>query len=296
MSKTIPRSDLTPAAINGVELCVQTFGGAADAAIVLIGGAAAAMDYWEDDFCEELAAGKRFVIRYDARDTGGSTHYKPGAPSYTVRDLMLDVLGVAGHFQLARVHLAGISMGATLALLAALEQPKRMASLTLLSTSPGGPGGPDSPNPDLPPISEKLAAFFAADSDELTDWTDRASSLDRLIADERLFAGTHPYDEAARRALLGRIFDRTQNMASSAINHWKLESGTTRLRPQLKALDIPTLIFHGSEDPLFPIGHGRALAQELPRARLIELPGVGHEYPPRPLWPRIIPAILEHTS
>ena len=66
--------------VNGAELCVQTFGERSDPAILLVMGAAAAMDYWEDDFCARLAAGPRYVVRYDHRDTGRSTSYPPGQP------------------------------------------------------------------------------------------------------------------------------------------------------------------------------------------------------------------------
>src|SRR5207244_202105 len=78
--------------VNGVELCVGTFGAPADPAILLIMGSSASMDWWEDELCERLAAGSRFVIRYDHRDTGRSVSYEPGAPGYTLRDLTADAV------------------------------------------------------------------------------------------------------------------------------------------------------------------------------------------------------------
>lgn len=80
---------------NGVDLCAQTFGDPIDPAILLIMGTACSMDWWEDEFCERLAAGPRFVIRYDHRDTGRSVSYEPGAPQYTLRDLAADDVGAA---------------------------------------------------------------------------------------------------------------------------------------------------------------------------------------------------------
>ena len=79
---------------NGVDLCVQTFGEAGDPAILLIGGAESSMDWWEDGFCELLASGRRFVIRYDLRDTGQSVSYEPGAPGYDGSDLVADAVGL----------------------------------------------------------------------------------------------------------------------------------------------------------------------------------------------------------
>ncbi|MGH3146239.1 MAG: GNAT family N-acetyltransferase, partial [Rubrobacter sp.] len=83
-SKVRPtKSDEQIVRANGVDLCVQTFGDRTDPAILLVAGTACSMDWWEDEFCELLAAGSRFVIRYDHRDTGRSVSYEPGAPPYT---------------------------------------------------------------------------------------------------------------------------------------------------------------------------------------------------------------------
>ena len=93
---------------NGVDLCVETFGDRADPAILLVMGAAASMDWWEDDFCARLAAGPRYVIRYDHRDTGQSTSYPPGAPGYTGDDLVADAVGPARRRSAwARAHVVG---------------------------------------------------------------------------------------------------------------------------------------------------------------------------------------------
>ncbi len=69
-----------------------------------------------------------------------------------------------------------------------------------------------------------------------------------------------------------------------------------RWRERLGEIDVPTLIIHGTEDPLFPYGNALALEKEIPDARLLPLERVGHETPPRALWDVVVPAILEHTS
>jgi pimeloyl-ACP methyl ester carboxylesterase len=97
------------------------------------------------------------------------------------------------------------------------------------------------------------------------------------------------------RALVGRIVDRTVNIASSMTNHWLLEGGES-VRPRLGEIRAPTLVLQGTEDPLFPYGHGEALTAEIPGARLLPLKGVGHEMPPRPLWDPVVAAILDHTA
>jgi len=121
---------------------VQTFGYAGDPAILLIMGAAASMDWWEDGFCERLAVGRRFVIRYDHRDTGRSVSYQRGAPPYALRDLAADAVGLLDAFSLARAYLVGFSMGGAIAQLVTLDHRGRVESLTLIATSPAGPGDP----------------------------------------------------------------------------------------------------------------------------------------------------------
>jgi pimeloyl-ACP methyl ester carboxylesterase len=125
--------------VNGVDLCVDTTGDAADPAILLISGMGGSMDWWEEEFCQRLAAGGRFVIRYDHRDTGQSVSYPAGAPGYTGADLAADVVGVLDAVGRRSAHLAGISMGGALAQRVALAHPDRVDSLVLISTSPGEP-------------------------------------------------------------------------------------------------------------------------------------------------------------
>jgi pimeloyl-ACP methyl ester carboxylesterase len=116
---------------NGVALCLEAFGDSANAAILLIAGAGSSMLSWEGEFCERLAAGSRFVIRYDNRDTGRSVSYEPGVPPYTLRDLVADAVGLLDTLGLARAHLVGMSQGAAIAQLVAIDYPDRVTSITL---------------------------------------------------------------------------------------------------------------------------------------------------------------------
>jgi pimeloyl-ACP methyl ester carboxylesterase len=271
---------------NGVELCVQTFGDPESPAILLIGGAATSMDWWEEEFCERLASGPRFVIRYDLRDTGQSVSYEPGPPQYGGPDLVTDAVGLLDALRLARAHVVGMSMGGGIAQRLALDHADRVASLTLIATSPGGA--------DLPPMSDELRAWVEEPPPE-PDWSDRQAVVDYIVEDLRQHAGTLPFDEEEMRAFAGRIVDRTVNIASSMKNHYLLE-GDEPVGPRLGELTAPTLVLHGTEDPLFPYGHAEALAAEIPGARLLPLKGMGHELPPRPIWDQVVAAILDHTA
>ena len=130
----VRRSQPTRVPANGVELCVQTFGEAVEPAILLVAGAASSMDWWEDELCERLAYGPRFVIRYDLRDTGQSVSYEPGAPQYGGQDLVADAVGILDVLRVGRAHVVGISMGGGIAQHLALDHADRVTSLTTTSS------------------------------------------------------------------------------------------------------------------------------------------------------------------
>jgi pimeloyl-ACP methyl ester carboxylesterase len=273
--------------VNGVALCAQTFGSADDPAVLLVMGLAASMLHWEDEFCERLADGSRFVIRYDHRDTGRSVTYPPGAPGYTGDDLVADAAGLLDALGVSRAHLVGLSMGGAIAQLLALDHADRVTSLTLISTSPGT-------GDDLPGMADELRVHFADPPPE-PDWSDREAVIDYLVEDERVYAArSRPFEEAERRELVGRIVDRTTDIAASMKNHWLLDGGES-WRERLGEIRVPTLVLHGTEDPLFPIGHALALENEIPGARLIRLERMGHELPSA-VWDVVVPAILRHTA
>jgi pimeloyl-ACP methyl ester carboxylesterase len=247
------------------------------------------MDWWEEGFCERLAAGPRFVVRYDHRDTGQSISYPPGEPGYSGDDLTDDAVGVLDGFDLRRAHLVGISMGGGIAQEIALDHPDRVASLTLISTTFAVPH-----ELDLPGMTEEGRAAFGALKEP--DWGDRAAVIDYGVAFERACAAGSPhFDEAHTRELWDRVVDRTTNIASSFTNHDLLHDDEGREHRPLSELAVPTLVIHGTRDPLFPPAHGEALAGEIPGAELLSLEGVGHGLP-RSAWDAVVPAILELTA
>jgi pimeloyl-ACP methyl ester carboxylesterase len=269
---------------DGVALCAEAFGDPADPPVLLIMGIGGSMLWWDDAFCAALAAGGRFVVRYDHRDTGRSTSYEPGHPAYTGDDLVADATRVLDGYGIPRAHVVGVSMGGALAQLLALDFPDRVASLVLLSTSPAGPA------PDLPPVAERYRAFLA---NAEVDWSDAGSVLDHRVAEARALGGERPFDRARVRALVTRDIERAVNFAS-ARNHELLEGGA-EWRHRLREVAVPTLVLHGSADPLFPLDHGRALANEIDGARLHVLPGAGHVLDPGD-HDEVVRAILDHTS
>lgn len=275
--------------VHGAQLCLESFGADDDPAVLLIAGMASSMDWWESELCQRLASVGRRVVRYDLRDTGQSASWPAGAPTYTFDDLLADALGLLDALEIARAHVVGLSMGGAIAQLLTLDHPERVVTLTLMSTSPAVPVGQT-----LPPPTPEMSAHFAAPPPE-PDWSDRAAVVEYSLGDLRACAGEF-FDPGRLRALLGQIHDRTTDIAASLQNHQSLPEGAPRPPQTLAAIAVPTLIMHGTEDPLFPFGHAVALAAEIRGARLVPLPGVGHEFPPREVWDLVVPELTAHTG
>ncbi|HEY3877625.1 MAG TPA: alpha/beta fold hydrolase [Trebonia sp.] len=270
----------------GIELCTESFGNPDDAPVLLIAGISASMLWWEEDFCQRLAAGGRFVIRYDHRDTGRSVTDEPGRPGYSGGDLVADAAGILDAYGLRAAHIVGVSAGAAFAQLLALDFAPRVLSLVLISSSPALPG--DYP---LPPAADQFGRFMASAA---VDWSDASSVTEYLVDYSRVLAGgRRPFDEAGTRDLVRRDVGRARDVAARQNHGFISDDG--RSRGPLSSISVPTLVIHGTADPLFPVEHGEALAAEIPGARLLRLLDAGHGVE-RADWPTIIPAILDHTQ
>jgi pimeloyl-ACP methyl ester carboxylesterase len=271
---------------NGVELCTESFGRPADPPILLIMGVGGSMLWWEEGFCRLLAEGRRFVIRYDHRDTGRSVTYEPGRPEYTGADLIADAVGVLDAYGVAAAHVVGVSAGGAFAQLLALAYADRVLSLVLISTSPAAPG-----ERGLPPATERYQQFLESAT---VDWSDERSVIEYLVDYACVLAGgARLFDEEATHELVRRDVERAHSIAASE-NHGMVPEGEVSRQP-LSSIGVPTLVIHGTEDPMFPLAHGEALAREIPGARLLTLEGAGHGVE-RADWETIAGAILAHSD
>jgi len=144
--------------INDVEICTETFGDAKNPCILLIMGATASMIWWDEEFCTKLSDKGYFVIRYDNRDTGCSTFCSPGELNYNVVNLVEDAIAILNNFNISSAHFVGMSLGGMIAQLSELIYPKRVKSLTLISSSVWDN------NPDLPPIDNKVIKYHIESS------------------------------------------------------------------------------------------------------------------------------------
>lgn len=271
---------------DGIELCTESFGDPSDPPILLIMGIGASMLWWEEGFCRMLAEGGRFVIRYDHRDTGRSVTYEPGRPGYTGADLVGDAARVLDAYEIPAAHVVGVSAGGALAQRLALDYADYVLSLVLISTSSAVPG-----DRELPAPTEEFTRFVSATH---VDRSDSDPVIDYQVAYARVLAGDRrPFDETAARDLVRRDVERAHDY-TAARNHDSLADGELSQAP-LSSIAVPALVIHGTADPMFPLRHGEALAEQIPGARLLALKDAGHGVA-RADWATIVCAILEHTA
>ena len=197
-----------------------------------------------------------------------------------------DAIAILDGYGLPRAHLVGMSLGGMIAQLAALKEPHRVQSLSLISTSAF-----DEDDPDLPPMDPALLAHFG--KIETLDWNDRDSVVDFQVESFRISAGSNAtFDENRARRLAEREYDRALN-PQSALNHSMLGGGE-RWTGRLSEIVAPALVIHGRNDPILSFERGKKLAAKLASARLVALEA-GHELNERD-WSRIIDEIRLHTA
>jgi pimeloyl-ACP methyl ester carboxylesterase len=284
--------------VNGIEVCVETFGEPTDAPLLLLAGDASSMDWWDDEFCRRLAADGRFVVRYDHRDTGRSTCFPigavsppdPASPVYSGADLLNDALGVLDVLGIPAAHLVGFSLGGGIAQRIAVEHPDRVLSLTLISTSAGS-GDPNCRPTSGPAVASAVAVVTRTVPAADVDWTDRKAAVTHLIAEIRDRGGPFTAAEPQLRRLAERIFDRSADLAAGRLHH-RLAGYGPPVRDRLAEIVAPTVILHGTLDQRFGPEHADELAAAIPGARLVWLDGVGHEFPPRAVWDAVLREIL----
>jgi pimeloyl-ACP methyl ester carboxylesterase len=271
---------------NGVTLCHETFGDLSGRPLLLIMGLAAPMIWWDDEFCEGLAARGFRVIRFDNRDVGRSSRmagranlpraYLLRSAPYTIADLADDADGLLDALGIKQAHVAGASMGGMIAQTLAIRRPERVLSLTsIMSTTGNRLVG----RPSLRAATMMLAAQPRT----------REEYVALLLKTFRLIGSPgYPFDEDRMRERAERTFDRGVH-PGGAIRQLAAIVSTRDRTSALRRLNVPSLVVHGTHDPLVHVSGGRATARAL-RADLDAIPGMGHDLP-REAWPRVIDGI-----
>jgi pimeloyl-ACP methyl ester carboxylesterase len=268
---------------NGIELEYETIlapgGDPHGPPLVMIMGLGSQMIVWPDELCQLIAARGLRVIRYDNRDVGLST--RPAA-GYTLDDMADDAAGLLDALDLPTAHVVGASMGGYIAQLLALRHPRRVSSLCIIMSSTGA-RDVGQPEPDILPMLMQPMP------------TEREAYIEfRLRISRRLSSTGYPFDEPRLRALAGAAFDRSffplggQRQLAAVIASYDRTAKLAELR-------VPTLVIHGTDDPIVAKSGGEALARAIPGAELRIFPGMGHDLPAA-LWPTFADAIAANVA
>lgn len=288
------RTSTVPA--NGVELAYETFGDPGDPPVVLVMGLGTQMLAWPDALCEQIAGGGRYVVRYDNRDVGLSTHLH-GTPAPAVKDVLLrrrqpayrisdmadDLIGLLDALRIDRAHLVGASMGGFIVQTAVLAHPERVLSQTLIMTSTGSRRVGQA-RPQL--ISRLFGKRGTVDRETAMQLAVQTFGL--IGSRGELFDGDHVRD------LAGRSYDRAHDPAGYVRQLGAVITQPNRTRA-LTTVRVPTLVMHGLHDPLVSVSGGIALARLIRGAKFVGFSGMGHDLPRR-LWPQLAQEILLITS
>ena len=284
---------------NGIDICYEIFGDGNAEPMFLIMGLGAQMVIWDDAFCEKLAARGFRVIRFDNRDIGQSSKMHGGkrltpfellklrlfripvdAP-YKLSDMAQDTIALMDTLGIRSAHLVGASMGGMIAQEIAITFPERVRSLTSIMSTTGDPRLPG-------PTREAAALLMAPPPKTRDEYIERFAKTWKMLR-----VGSFPEDEAIDRARAERTFSRGLNPAGVGRQLRAILASGSR-RPRLHVVKAPTLVIHGTVDPLVNPAGGKDTAASIPNAKLMMIEGMGHALPLR-MWPDIIDAIDKHA-
>ena len=277
--------------VNEIELYYETYGDASDPPILLVCGLGMQMVGWSAEWCGALVAMGYFVIAFDNRDAGLSTHLvDSGVPdllawlegrdahyAYYLADMAADTAGLLETLRLESAHVLGISMGGMIAQQLAIDHPERVRSLCSIMSTTGDP-----------------AVGQASQAAAVALLNLNATSREEVVASSLAAFGiigspAFPPNEERMRRLAAEAFDRS-NEPTGVGRQIAAALGSPDRPTQLAAVAVPTLVIHGTADPLVNPSGGVATARAVPDAKLMMIEGMGHDLPEQ-VWDQMLAAI-----
>lgn len=288
----MPRARISPT----LELEYDVTGDRGAPPLVLVMGFAMQMVAWDDEFCAALAARGFRVVRVDNRDIGLSTHLNQlGVPDfmrvmmgdasvapYTLADMADDLTGLLDALDLRAAHFVGASMGGFIVQEYAIRHPDRVLSLASIMSTTGARGLAQ-------PTPEASAALMTPPP------ANRAAAIDRALGIWRVIGSPgFPVDEARIRRRTEVAWDRDHDPLGVMRQMAAILTQRDRTT-DLGRVRAPTVVIHGAADPLVPLAGGQATAAAIPGAKLVVVPGMGHDLPPG-AWPAILDAVVDNAA
>lgn len=267
--------------VNKIEIWYETFGNKNNTAILLIMGACCQGIMWPTEFCEMLASHRFYVIRYDHRDTGQSTVFDFENNPYSIEEMAQDAIELLNFLNIEKFKLIGLSLGGPIAELISVNVSARTIGMVLIASScdfrPGNlayAGKPPEPN-SLPRVKdiylEWMNSFLSKPPQTIEDY------IQFRVKGWKIMNGNQvPFEEQRYHELHKEFIERARH-PESHLNHIKIcQTAEAVIRNIPAKVSVPTIVIQGSEDPLFPEEHGKALAKAIKNAKYILADGLGH--------------------
>ncbi len=281
---------------NGIDLVYDTFGDPSNPPILLIMGLGGQMIAWDERFCKMLVDQGFWVIRFDNRDIGQSTHFtQAGVPNilgllqgqtvevpYRLMEMAQDAVGLLDALDIDKAHIVGASMGGMIAQEIAIHYPERVHTLTSMISTTG--------DPQLPTAKPEVLAMLITPASP-----GREGAIENGLKIWRVLSGPkYPMDEADQREREGTAFDREADLTGVARQFAAIMASGSR-KEGLQSVHVPALVIHGSADPLVPVEGGIATAEAIAGSKLEIFEGMGHQLPPE-IWPRLVELIVSNAA
>ncbi|MEM7118257.1 MAG: alpha/beta hydrolase [Chloroflexota bacterium] len=249
---------------------------------------------WPPDFLARLVDAGYQVIRFDYRDTGLSDWIDDwdSQNPYTLTDLAADSIAILDALNIDQAHLVGVSMGGMVAQQTAIEHPARVLTLSSLMSSC------DILDSSLPPISSQLIQDLLTISIKYSVIPTERNTIKLHLASRQLLQGEteSPLEiETIGQQVLYNLRQRRGYNLQASVRHNTAVAVSGSRHPQLRTLQTPTLILHGTADPFIPLAHGQKCARTLPHAQTRYIDGMGHDIPGI-FVDDVIAALLEHFT
>jgi pimeloyl-ACP methyl ester carboxylesterase len=290
------------ASVNQLELAYDERGPVSGPAILLIMGLGTQMIAWPDSFCNQLAAAGFRVIRFDNRDIGLSTKIE-SAPRvrlagllfkavlgrkvtspYALEDMAADAVGLLDALDIDKAHIVGASMGGMIAQIVAAQYPERTLSLVSIMSSSG--------DPKLPRSKPKVNAVMFGRRPKPDD---REKVIRYGMKVHRTIGSPgYPTSPAVLRQKVEAAVDRSYYPTGTLRQLAAIVANGSRV-DLLKTITAPTLVIHGSDDPLIPVEAGIDTAAHIADAELKIIPGMGHDFPAE-VTPMLAEDIIRHCG
>jgi pimeloyl-ACP methyl ester carboxylesterase len=292
----IPEEQFVPVG-RGITLCYQQFGDPADPPLILIAGLGQQLHSWPEGLVLELVTRGFHVTRFDNRDAGRSTHAAFRAPhpvailrggndsrQYRLEDMARDTVGLLDALGCTDAHLVGVSMGGMIAQTVAAHHPGRVRTLTSIMSTTGAPRiGRPAPSTWL----RRAVARRPRTRDE--------AMANAVKTFRHIGSRGFPFDEAWVRQKAGTDWARDPGAARGLARQLAGIFASGDRTAALHAIDVPTLVIHGDRDRMVDPTGGVATAAAIPGARLVTIPGMGHDLP-RGAWPQLVELIAQHAK